>query len=268
MTITLQNTALGRRLSQSKYDRFSQSIPDALGNDIRETIDEFGVRRTASRRSNASVSGATPDRLQVRQTQSNRSATSGSARRPVIRKSVSGDPSNGGLRKLTPIPGSPYTTEHSVPSSPSSHNSKSLSSPKSSPRSNRESVNGRARSNGDVHFTDSVGQARGKSFTVRSQPQSLNAALEMLAFAEPDRKSIKADSPTEASFATVSSYKSALIVPSIDIQSDDSSGRSLYDIPPSPSSAPTKPGSGGLGGSKIAAKGISAPMPNHGKALF
>ncbi|KXN90136.1 Rho GTPase-activating protein 39 [Leucoagaricus sp. SymC.cos] len=213
----VQNTALGRRLSQSKYDRFSQSIPDALGIESREFTDEFGIR----------------------QTQSSRSSNGSSARRPVVRKSASGDPSNGGLRKLSPIPGSPYTTEHSIPPSPSSTHSKLRGSPKSSPRSNKDSVNGKPRSNGDVHFTDSLGRAQGASFTVRSQPQSLNAALELLASSDPDPKSTKRDSPTDTSCGTVSSYRQG---------SSMSNGN-------------------GLSTSKIAAKGISAPMPNHAATM-
>lgn len=265
----VQNTALGRRLSTSKYDRFSQSIPDALGLDNVEIVDEFGVRRNASRRSQKSASaGIAPDRLQIRHTQSNRSPNSGSARRPVVRKSHSGDPSNGGLRKLTPIPGSPYTTEHSTPPSPLSHHSKLQSSPKSSPRSTHDGVNGKARSNGDVHFTDSLGRAHGSSFTVRSQPQSLNAALELLAASEPDPNAHQRDSPTEASFGTISSYNSAPIIPSIDVQSDSSSARSLRDLsPPVSRQGSSRSHGNGLSTSKIAAKGISAPMPNHAATM-
>ncbi|KAJ3569619.1 hypothetical protein NP233_g4926 [Leucocoprinus birnbaumii] len=265
----VQNTALGRRLSTSKYDRFSQSIPEALGLEILDTVDEFGVRRNASRRSQPAASiGPAPDRLQIRHTQSNRSSHSGSARRPVIRKSQSGDPSNGGMRKLTPIPGSPYTTEHSTPPSPSSHHSKLQNSPKAPSKSNNDSPNGKARSNGDVHFTDSFGRAQGTSLTVRSQPQSLNAALELLATADAESRSPQRDSPTEASFNTVSSYNSGQIIPSIDIQSDSSSARSLRDLSPPPSrqGVPVFNGNS-LSTSKVAAKGISAPMPNHAATM-
>ncbi|KAF9453926.1 hypothetical protein P691DRAFT_755001 [Macrolepiota fuliginosa MF-IS2] len=262
----VQNTALGRRLSQSKYDRFSQSIPDALGPDNQEFVDEFGVRKNTTRRSHVTAAGTAPDRLQIRHTQSGRSIAGGSAgRRQIIRKSVSGDPSNGGLRKLTPIPGSPYTTEHSAPPSPSSHHSKLKYSPKSSTRSNKESPNGKVRSNGDIHFTDSISRGRGKSIT---QPQSLNAAIELLANSDPDRKSSKKDSPTEASFATVSSYNSAHIIPSIDVQSDSSSTKSFRDIASSPTRHTTTKSSGnGLSTSKIAARGISAPIPNHAATM-
>ncbi|EKM80787.1 hypothetical protein AGABI1DRAFT_119363, partial [Agaricus bisporus var. burnettii JB137-S8] len=48
----VQNTALGRRLSKTKFDRFSQSIPDALANDIQNLVDEFGVRGPAGQRPN------------------------------------------------------------------------------------------------------------------------------------------------------------------------------------------------------------------------
>jgi hypothetical protein len=270
VTTTPKNTALGRRLSTSKYDRFSQSIPEALGFDKREHIDEFGIRRNTSRRSHTSPAGGpSPDRLQIRQTQSSRSSNGSSTRRQVVRKSASGDPSNGGLRKLTPIPGSPYTTEHSTPPSPASTHSKLQSSLKSSPKSNKDSLNGKPRSNGDVHFADSLGRAQGASLTVRSQPQSLTAALELLASSDADPKATQKYSPTEASFGTVSSYRSAPIIPSIDIQSDTSSGRSLRGLSPPPSGqGATKPFSNGLSTSKIAAKGISAPMPNQGTVLF
>lgn len=249
-------------MSTSKYDRFSQSIPDALGLDNRELLNEFGVRRNSSRRSQTAANGTAPDRLQVRQTQSSCSPTPGSTRGQVIRKSQSGDPSDTGLRKLSPIPGSPYTTEHSTPPSPSSNHSRLQGSPQLSSRSNSTSANGRARTNGEVHFTDSLGRAQGTSLTVRSQPQSLNAALELLAVSDVDPATTRKESPTEASFGTVSSYRSAPIIPSIDIQSDSSSSRSR-DLSPSPSRHGT-PKFNGLSTSKIAAKGISAPMPNHG----
>jgi len=259
-----QNTALGRRLSTSKYDRFSQSIPDALGFDNKEVVDEFGVRRNLNRRVQTSA-GTAPDKLQIRHTQSNRSAQSSSIRRQVIRKSQSGDPSNGGLRNLTPIPGSPHTTEYSIPPSPSSISSRVNSSPGSK---HKESINGRARSNGD-HLTDSFRRTAGSSLTVRSQPQSLSAALELLATSEVDPVNPQRGSPSEASFGTLSSYKSAPIIPSIDIQSDSSSVRSLRDIsPPSSRQGPGKLNGNGLSTSKIAAKGISAPIPNHGMLSF
>jgi len=261
-----QNTALGRRLSTSKYDRFSQSIPDALGFDNKEVVDEFGVRRNLSRRVQTSA-GTASDKLQIRHTQSNRSTQSSSIRRQIIRKSQSGDPSNGGLRNLTPIPGSPHTTEYSVPPSPSSVSSKVNSSP-GSPFKNKESINGRARSNGD-HLTDSFHRTAGSSLTVRSQPQSLSAALELLATSEVDLVNSQRGSPSEASFGTLSSYKSAPIIPSIDIQSDSSSVRSLWDLsPPSFGQGPVKLNGNSLSASKIAARGISAPIPNHGMPLF
>jgi hypothetical protein len=256
VSTTSQNTALGRRLSKTKFDRFSQSIPDALAHDIRDFADEFGVRVPAAGR----------DKLQVRQTNSVRSVASGSTRRPVTRKSISDDPSSGGLRQLSPIPASPYTTDHSSPSSPSSRHSKAQNSPSLSPKSDKGSTNGRARSRTDVHFADSIGQARGKPFTINSQPQSLNAALEMLALSEPDRKSSKSESSTEASFATASSYRSPFVIPSIDIQSDSSSLRSFHDIPPLPS-AQVPPVPVDIG-TKFGGKGISGPLPNHGKILY
>lgn len=256
----VQNTALGRRLSTSKYDRFSQSIPDALGFDSKEVVDEFGVRRNLSRRVQTSAVGTAPDKLQIRHTQSNRSAHTSSIRRQVIRKSQSGDPSNGGLRNLTPIPGSPHTTEYSTPPSPSSINPKVKNSPGSLSK-NKDSINGRARSNGDVHFVDSFRRTAGTSLTVRSQPQSLNAALELLATSEVDPRNPQGGSPSEASFGTLSSYKSAPTIPSIDIQSDSSSVRSLRDLSPS-SSRQGSTKFNGNSASKIAARGISAPMPN------
>lgn len=251
-------------MSKTKFDRFSQSIPDALANDIRESTDEFGVRVPAAQHSNSTPT-AGRDKLQLRQRNSARSLASGSTRRLATRKSTSDDPSGGGLRQLTPIPGSPYTTDHSSPSSPSSRFSKSPNSPSLSPKSEKGSINGRTRSRTDVHFADSIGQARGKPYTINSQPQSLNAALEMLAFTESDLKSSKSETSTEASFATASSYRSPFVIPSIDIQSDTSSLRSFHDILPLPSAQiPPIPTDHGT---KFGGKGISGPMLNHGKIL-
>ncbi|TFK44494.1 hypothetical protein BDQ12DRAFT_673099 [Crucibulum laeve] len=186
----IQNTALGRRLSQ--IDRFSRApssddIPDFNTKSKSSPQEKQQYRRSQSYANGEGLSQS--DRLQIRPTSSTRSSPGHTAKMPPIRRSTSGEysSSNTGLGRfhtspqLTPIPGSPYTTEHSTPPSPSSERSTN-SNGKHSPPKEKESGS-KFRHPEEPHALESAPPvARSKSaYSHRSpKPQSLQAAAEIL----------------------------------------------------------------------------------------
>ncbi|KAJ7072517.1 hypothetical protein C8F01DRAFT_250322 [Mycena amicta] len=228
----LQNTALGRRLSQTTFNNFATThSPGPSVDDPKQSY-----RRSRSYTGSLqSVQGS-------------------------IRRSSSIDQNHGGLRlqtsNLPTIPGSRDNTD--VPSSPS-RKSTSSTPPNGRPK-DKPTLNGKpSRPSGD---TESSPRVRSKSspYVPRRppQPQSLNAAVEMLttSHSESGHTSYK----DLASTSSISQPK--LAIPS---------GIPQSKAPPSPRrpipATPTGFGSRSLSAPSIARRGISAPIPNHAATM-
>lgn len=223
------------------------------------------------------------DTLQLR-SPSNRSALeNNSNRQPVARSTSGGDLFlhgtesilNGTNRfhtvgsQLTPIPGSPYATDRSAPSSPSSSKKSTASFVNDanweiSPSKNKDNLNGKARLTNNLYPSDSIDRARSKSSSYTShrpqQPQSLHAALEIISTSHSDSgHTSQLRSLTVASSISDSSMAHGQVHSGKDIPSRS---RGQRDFPPSPQrpipSVPHQrvPTVGG--------KGISSPIINHG----
>ncbi|KAJ6602191.1 hypothetical protein B0H10DRAFT_2081219 [Mycena sp. CBHHK59/15] len=254
----IQNTALGRRLSQTTFNRFSKSLQD----------DGSNTQAQAYRRSQ-SYAGL----LQSQNT----AQGSNTDKRPEVRRSSSTDQYNATSRlqplssNLPAIPGSPYNTDAS--SSPSSRKSMNLT-PVNGPSRPKDkgSPNGKPRMNGDATYPDSIPRARSKSSSYVShrpqQPQSLNAAVEMLTSSQSESgHSSSKYLPTATGSSTGHGNPKLVIAPST-----PSSGKGKP--PPSPRRPiPATPAAGSLWNSRsasapsIAGKGISAPILNHAATM-
>ncbi|KAJ3824642.1 hypothetical protein EV361DRAFT_949479 [Lentinula raphanica] len=167
----LQNTALGRRLS----NRFSQSITDEASSKLAQIPE-----RPSFRRSQTLQNGQ--DAAQSIHLSPNGKQASPSTRKQnsSVRRSFSNELGRSVANRLPPIPASPYSTDVSVPPSPAaSHHS--LSKLKTSPRPKTPSG---PNPTGQPSPNSSPTRARSKSSSYVSrkpaQPQSLNAALELL----------------------------------------------------------------------------------------
>ena len=202
-----------------------------------------------------------PQSKQIRSTRSNhepRTAKTDPVLAP-IRRSISNDQNmktfpRGGSRahftdsQLTPIPGSPYTTEQSAPPSPTSQKSqRSLNSRKSS-----ENVGDRLGNKPDSKsgLPEPSPQTRSKPTFVQlraPQPQSLNAAMEKLT-------SSPSESGGDSSLKSLNDSSSRTTLSS-GVTGDLHSSLFSTDKSLLPSSTPV-PTFGG--------KHISAPIMNHG----
>ncbi|KAJ7188538.1 hypothetical protein C8R46DRAFT_1157539 [Mycena filopes] len=148
----LQNTALGRRLSLTTFNRLSSGPPEdePTSTQIKRRSQSFtGPLQTVQHTDAA-------QRLEVR-----RSSSINISRLPPL------------TSHLPTIPGSPDYTDVS-----SSSRKSTLSTPDPPRTKEKGTPNGKPRLNGDTGYPDSSPRARSKSSFIC--PQSLNAAVEML----------------------------------------------------------------------------------------
>ncbi|KAF8160909.1 hypothetical protein B0H34DRAFT_795758 [Crassisporium funariophilum] len=249
----IQNTALGRRLSQTTFN-FNKTVPVPT-----EPNTNLETSQLSSSQTNGSLPGNSarpPMRRSISSEHASNNYTSASKRQNVI--SI----------QLTPIPGSPYVSEASAPPSPVS---------KRSILSNRSETNGKLKvpeeqdspgrkslhSEQQSQTPETIPRARAKLSSYTShrpqQPQSLDAALEILSTSQSETghsKKFLMDDSSAAS--TTHGYGSS----NDDFPSTPS--RRHRDIPPSPSrpipeTPKHRPTVGG--------KGISNPILNHAATL-
>ncbi|KAF7321491.1 Rho GTPase-activating protein 39 isoform 2 [Mycena kentingensis (nom. inval.)] len=223
----IQNTALGRRLSQATFTNFTTTAPKPSIDDPRQSY-----RRSRSFTGPVhSVQGA-------------------------IRRSSSIDQNHGSLRlqtsNLPTIPGSPDNTD--VPSSPSS-----TSLPPNGRVKEKSSPNGKASRPPGETKDGSPSRTRSKSTPYRPpQPQSLNAAAELLAHSDSGHTSSK---DTAESRSITPNGRPKVAIPSGTPRRDNSK------VPPSPRrpipATPTGMNGRSVSAPSIARKGISAPIPNQ-----
>ncbi|PFH52057.1 hypothetical protein AMATHDRAFT_74546 [Amanita thiersii Skay4041] len=271
----IQNTTLGRRLSRSAYNRVivTPSVEDTSGaGPSTETNGEKINQR--SKLPTVDEHGRLA-RSQVRQTRSahanvdTRIMKSPGATQPAIRRSISSDQNmraiSRGIRshfndpQLTPIPGSPYSTEHSAPPSPTSQRSLRIKN------LHIEDTDKVSNQNHKLSSAESSPRLRAKTTTLipsrSTQPQSLNAALEKLA-------SSPSESGAESSLHSLS-YSTSRTTLSSHAHGSDShprlSSRDKSHTLPSPSKHHGKELLSGLNGSSptVGGKQISGPIINH-----
>jgi hypothetical protein len=239
--IWFQNTALGRRLSQTTFNRFSKSPPDDAPGPANTQASVYRRSRSYTgplQTLENSGSNADPGhRTEVRRS----SSTSANPRLPPL------------TSNLPPIPGSPDNTD--VPPSPSSRRT-TLSNPKD----HKGIPNGKPLLNGDASYPDASPRARSKSSSYVShrppQPQSLNAAVELLT-----------SSQSESGHGSLSTAPSSPKTPKLIIPSTPTRDKSKP--PPSPRRPiPATPTSRSASAPTVAGKVISGPKLNHGKSCF
>lgn len=226
------------------------------------------------------------DTLQLRSPSNRPALESNSNRQPIARSTSGGDlfshgtesVQNGTNRfhavgsQLTPIPGSPYVTDRSAPSSPSSSKKSTPgfvndTNGEISPSKKKDSPNGKARPTDSLYPSDYVGRARSKSSSYTShrpqQPQSLHAALEMLSTSHSDSgHTSQLRSPNVASSISDSSMAYGQVHSGEDVPSTPSRSRGKRDFPPSPQRPiPSVPNQRAP---TVGGKGISSPIINHG----
>ncbi|KAJ6558505.1 hypothetical protein DFH09DRAFT_1163029 [Mycena vulgaris] len=250
----IQNTALGRRLSQTTFNRFSKGPPD-------EATGPTDTQLRAYRRSQ-SYTGPVQDR------------SNDSAQHPEGRRSSSTDQHNANSRfqPLPTIPGSPDNTD--VPSSPSSRKS-TTSTPANGHTRPKEkgSPSGKPRLNADASYPDSSPRrARSKSSSYVShrppQPQSLNAAVEMLTSSQSESGHGSSNYLPTTTSTSVGHRGPKLAIP------PSTPTRDKSKPPPSPRRPiPATPTGGSMWNSRsasapsIAGKGISSPILNHAATM-
>ncbi|KAJ7128940.1 hypothetical protein C8R43DRAFT_1026437 [Mycena crocata] len=258
----IQNTALGRRLSQTTFNRFSTSPPDDAPGPANP--------QQAYRRSR-SYTGP----LQTLQNPVQDKNTDLS-QRPEVRRSSSIDQYTSRMQPLTSnlptIPGSPDNTD--VPSSSSSRKSSGLTTPNGHTRpKNKGSPNGKPRLNGDAAYPDSSPRARSKSSSYVShrppQPQSLNAAVEMLTSSQSESGHGSSKHHPTSTSSSVRPRSSKLVIPS---STPSTPTRDKSKPPPSPRRPiPATPtgmwNSRSVSVPSVAHKGISAPILNHAATM-
>ncbi|KAH9485197.1 Rho GTPase-activating protein 39 [Psilocybe cubensis] len=245
----LQNTAVGRRLSQTTFDHFSKLIPISNNKDASQDNSKSPTKSS--------------------------SHPGGNVVKSAIRKSSSGDHASNHYSstskrhnvisvQLTPIPGSPNATDESC--SPSLASKKSILSQNDDdigkltvPKLN-DSPGRRSQSNNEhSRSPDSSARTRSKGYTSHRSPppQSLHAALEILTTPSNSENGAQDGSTNAAS--SVHGYGS-----SSDEVPSTPSKRHNRDIPPSPSrpipgTPKYQPTVGG--------KGISSPILNHAATM-
>ncbi|KAI0915670.1 hypothetical protein AcV5_003527 [Taiwanofungus camphoratus] len=200
----LQNTALGRRLSFRRTSQYEPPAPQST------TPERVHYRRSHSYTNDKESSSQSPENnvqsrrsqsttrnFSVKASQSNTTSPSSSKKQQLSRKSTtssehlrsSSNTSGGPLsyprgHPLAPIPGSPYATDASPPPSPSSQKSMlSLNDQQLPTKKAKEKDSPPRRKSMADDLT--IGRSRSKSSSYLSykspQPQSLTAALEMIA---------------------------------------------------------------------------------------
>ncbi|KAJ7497063.1 hypothetical protein FB451DRAFT_1209933 [Mycena latifolia] len=248
----IQNTALGRRLSQTTFNRFSKAPPD-------DTTGPADTPLQAYRRSQSYIGVKNPS--QDRDTNA--------VHRPEIRRSASTDQYSANLRfqpltsNLPTIPGSPDNTD--VPSSPTSRKS-TTSTPANGHDRDKGSPNGKPRL-GDANYPDSSPRARSKSSSYVShrppQPQSLNAAVEMLTSSQSESGHGSSNHLPTTTSSSVGHGPKLLIPPSTPSKTPPSPRRPI----------PATPTGGSMWNSRsasapsVAGKGISSPILNHAATM-
>ncbi|KAF8629128.1 hypothetical protein AX17_005714 [Amanita inopinata Kibby_2008] len=191
----IQNTTLGRRLSKSAYIRFSTPLqPDDVSGLLpaQPNEDKPSYRRSRPHATDEHGRLIKPQTRQTRPSYSNHDLKNANTRNPTqppIRRSISSDQNiRGALSRrgsrdpqLTPIPGSPYTTEQSAPPSPKSQKSIRMDVSNSFSEDVREQL---AKQNSKSSSPESSPRARTKlsPFVLHrpQQPQNLYAAMEKL----------------------------------------------------------------------------------------
>ncbi|KAJ3857527.1 hypothetical protein EV368DRAFT_29884 [Lentinula lateritia] len=247
----LSNNALGRRLS----NRFSQSIIDEASSKLAQIPERPSFRRSQT------LPGS-QDVTQSAHLSPNGKHASPSARKQSssVRRSFSNELGRNSTNRLPPIPASPYSTDASVPPSPaaSQHSLSKLTTIPRSKTPSGPSPNAPMSHNG----SNSPTRARSKSSSYVSrkpaQPQSLNAALELLNTSQSENSN------------QGSSAKSSPTSPS-----SRSSTRETPPTPPSPQRIriPSLPNTTGkhtgrnVSGITVAGKEISAPILNHAATM-
>lgn len=220
----------------------------------------------------------------MRLTQSSRSPTNSANSKPPVRRSYSSDHHSDsnhlGVKrphangKLSPIPGSPYVTDASAPPSPASKKPTPVNG-HSAPKENG-SPNGKSHLSANSSHADSISRARAKSSPYvahRSpQPQSLNAAVEMLTSSQSEscHDSSAMRSYTSTSSSTDGHRRVTLIIPPA---TPTKGGKN--SVPPSPSRPiPSVPNGKGWSGSRstsaptVAGKLISSPKINYSEYSY
>ncbi|KAF8973177.1 hypothetical protein BDZ97DRAFT_1912748 [Flammula alnicola] len=252
----LQNTAVGRRLSQTTFDHFSKLVPTTSNQDSIQEHSHPSVQTNGLHLANDTKSS--------------------------MRKSISGDPASHNYSsiskrqnvisvKLTPIPGSPNTTDASAPPSIASRssimsngedNKDRLTVPREEDSPGRKSQSHEQQ----LRAPESPPRSRSKSSSYTShrpqQPQSLDAALEILSTS----RSESGHGSIQKSLIEGSTVESINIGygSSTDERPATPSKRRIRDAPPSPSrpipeTPKHRPTVGG--------KGISSPILNHAATL-
>ncbi|KAF8633637.1 hypothetical protein AX15_001324 [Amanita polypyramis BW_CC] len=258
----IQNTTLGRRLSKSASTRVSNPPlieetpppPNQQADDNPSrysktyTTDEHGrllkaqIRQTQSAHSNYDQRDQKPNSM-----------------RPSIRRSISTDQNmrtmtRGGRAhfidsQLTPIPGSPYVTDQSVSSSPTSQRSlRSVNTRKSSENVRDRSLNIRQSSKSSSPESSPRAHSKVAAFVPHRspQPQSLNAAVERLT-------SSQSESGGDSSQKSLNNSSSRTTL------SSSITGDPQFKPPPGKGTTSKVPTLGG--------KPISAPIMNHAATL-
>ena len=259
--------------------------------------------KTPNRRSRsyASVQDTSPDQIQSQPLKSSSRASPGSSVNPSpgsvkkpttpIRRSDLNDQyhnpiHNGSSRpnhtlgqQLPPIPGSPYGTETSSPPSPSR---KSITltplngnaEPHLRPKD--QSPNGKSSSNGRANNSDSITRTRSKSSPYVShhppQPQSLNAAVEMLTSSQSEGGHGSIQSQLTSEMNGISNlHGHDKVTVNLPPPSTPTKEKGKRDVPPSPRRPiPAVPSAGNFwsgrstSASTFAGKEISGPVLNHG----
>ncbi|KAJ7039153.1 hypothetical protein C8F04DRAFT_1087289 [Mycena alexandri] len=233
----IQNTALGRRLSQTTFNRLSKGPPEEAPGPSSTQIKRRSQSFTGSLQNNTAQNS---DGTQVR-----RSSSINISR----------------LHPLTPnlptIPGSPDYTD--VSSAQSTRKS-TLSTPDHPHTKEKGTPNGKPRLNGDAGYPDSSPRARSKSSSYVShrspQPQSLNAAVEMLTSSQSE-----SGHGYTATSSSTDDGAPKLVIPSTPTRSK---------VPPSPRRPiPATPTgySRSASAPSVAHRGISAPKLNHAATM-
>ncbi|KAF9467343.1 hypothetical protein BDZ94DRAFT_1287753 [Collybia nuda] len=283
----IQNTALGRRLSQTT--RFSKSFKQPSNLDpLAEASGKPGFRRS---RSSTNDQDKYHDPGVIRQTQSSRPASDPKDTSPG-QKLRSPEPRisivlNGTARphihghQLTPIPGS----DASAPPSLSSKKSGNLTpiitngTHDSPPSNEKENSKGKQRQSGSSSSPDSISRARAKSSSYVSHrpqpPQSLNAAMELLTSHSDSGHGSSPKSPTSpSSIGTGSSSRHDHGNPVVTLQPSTPTKGNKQVVPLSPRRPiPATPNGGSFWSGRsasaptVAGKGISGPIPNHAATL-
>ncbi|KAF9476361.1 hypothetical protein BDN70DRAFT_882529 [Pholiota conissans] len=246
----LQNTAAGRRLSQTTFDHFSKLIPSTTNKD--------------------------PSHLSLQPIDSH---PTNDIKIPM-RKSLSTEPSThySSVSKrhniisvqLTPIPGSPNSTDRSSP--PSMTTVPSIISPKDDNKdrltlpTDDDSPGRRSRTEHTTRNPDSPTRPRSKSSTYTShraqKPQSLAAALEILSTSHSESGHNSFQKPSNDA-STIESFSLGSVVSKDDLLLTPSKSRSR-DAPPSPSRpVPQTP----KHRPTVGGKGISSPILNPAATL-